>query len=163
MIQNQVNHYSSTLLAMISMRFSFEPRSVRLRLPGCVVVGRTTHGHRSTVFAVHLPAVIDTLLGRGQEHLMRDVSCTLPHRIKPSGAPMRTTLAIDDDVLAAAKHLAERQSKTVGEVISALARQSLHRAPRSATVRNGVPLLPRRKDAAPVTLDLVNQLRDELP
>ena len=72
---------------------------------------------------------------------------------------MRTTLAIDDDVLAAAKHLAERQSKTVGEVISALARQSLHRAPRSAAMRNGV----RRTDAAPVTLDLVNQLRDELP
>lgn len=76
---------------------------------------------------------------------------------------MRTTLAIDDDVLAAAKHLAERQSKTVGEVISALARQSLHRAPRGALVRNGVPLLPRRNKAAPVTLDLVKQLRDELP
>jgi len=76
---------------------------------------------------------------------------------------MRTTLAIDDDVLAAAKHLAERQSKTVGEVISALARQGLHRAHRSAAVRNGVPLLARRKDAAPVTLDLVNRLRDELP
>jgi hypothetical protein len=30
-------------------------------------------------------------------------------------------------------------------------------------VRNGVPLLPRRKGASPVTLDLVNQLRDELP
>ena len=76
---------------------------------------------------------------------------------------MRTTLAIDDDVLAAAKHLAERQSKTVGEVISALARRGLHRTPRSAAVRNGVPLLPRRKDAGHVTLDLVNQLRDELP
>lgn len=81
----------------------------------------------------------------------------------PSEATMRTTLAIDDDVLAAARHLAERQSKTVGEVISALARQSLHRTPRSTALRNGVPLLPRRKDAAPVTLDLVNQLRDELP
>lgn len=76
---------------------------------------------------------------------------------------MRTPLAIDDDVLTAAKHLAERQSKTVGEVISTLARQSLHRAPRSTAVRNGVPLLPRRKAAAPVTLELVNQLHDELP
>jgi hypothetical protein len=36
---------------------------------------------------------------------------------------MRTTLAIDDDVLAAAWHLAERDRKSVGEVISALARQ----------------------------------------
>ncbi len=76
---------------------------------------------------------------------------------------MRTTLAIDDDVLAAAKHLAERQGKTVGEVVSTLARQSLHRSPRSSAVRNGVPLLPRRKGALPVTPELVNQLRDELP
>ena len=38
---------------------------------------------------------------------------------------MRTTLAIDDDILVAAKHLAEREHKSVGEVISALARQGL--------------------------------------
>ena len=31
--------------------------------------------------------------------------------------PMRTTLAIDDDVLLAAKGLAERQRKSLGEVI----------------------------------------------
>jgi Ribbon-helix-helix protein, copG family len=50
---------------------------------------------------------------------------------------MRTTLTIDDDVLAAAKHLAERERKTIGEVISALARQGLakgHPIPRP--VRN---------------------------
>ena len=78
---------------------------------------------------------------------------------------MRTTLAIDDDVLVAAKHLAERQSKSVGEVISALARQGLHggASRKAPSVRNGVPLLPKRKDATPVTLDLVNQLRDEQP
>ena len=79
-------------------------------------------------------------------------------------AAMRTTLAIDDDVLAAARSLAERQSVSVGEVISALARQGLQRKTRGApTVRNGVPLLPTRKTATPVTMELVNQLRDELP
>lgn len=78
---------------------------------------------------------------------------------------MRTTLAIDDDVLAAARHLAERQGRSIGDVISALARQSLQggASRKSSAVRNGVPLLPRRKDAAPVTLELVNQLRDEQP
>jgi hypothetical protein len=77
---------------------------------------------------------------------------------------MRTTLAIDDDVLAAAKHLAERERKTVGEVISALARQGLSRSTRGAKAeRNGVPLLPVRRGATPVTMELVNQLRDELP
>ncbi|MDP1900853.1 MAG: CopG family transcriptional regulator [Rubrivivax sp.] len=77
---------------------------------------------------------------------------------------MRTTLAIDDDVLAAAKHLAERESRTLGDVISALARQGLSRGNRaSRPERNGIPLLPRRKGAPPVTLELVNQLRDEQP
>ena len=77
---------------------------------------------------------------------------------------MRTTLAIDDDVLAVAKHLAEREQRTLGEVITSLARQGLSRAGRSSrTERNGIPLLPSRKSALPVTLELVNQLRDEQP
>jgi hypothetical protein len=77
---------------------------------------------------------------------------------------MRTTLAIDDDVLAAAKHLAVREQRTIGEVISSLARQALVRSGRgSRTERNGIPLLPRKKHASPVTLELVNQLRDEQP
>jgi hypothetical protein len=77
---------------------------------------------------------------------------------------MRTTLAIDDDVLAAAKHLAEREHRSIGDVISALARQGLSRGSRvPQPVRNGVPLLRSKKAMSPVTLELVNQLRDELP
>lgn len=77
---------------------------------------------------------------------------------------MRTTLTIDDDVLAAAKRLAEREQRTVGEVISTLARQGLARDGRSArTERNGIPLLPSGKSASPVNLRLVNRLRDEQP
>ncbi len=76
---------------------------------------------------------------------------------------MRTTLAIDDDVLAAARGLAARQRKSVGEVISALARQALRPAAPGGETRNGVPLLPLRPDAVPVTPELVNRLRDELP
>ena len=78
---------------------------------------------------------------------------------------MRTTLAIDDDVLSAAKHLAEREKRSLGEVISMLARQGLDKANGKAarTVRNGIPLLPTRQPGVPVTLELVNQLRDELP
>lgn len=77
---------------------------------------------------------------------------------------MRTTLAIDDDILAAAKHLAEREQRSVGEVISALARQGLARsAGERGNERNGIPLLPSRQAAVPVTLELVNQLRDEQP
>lgn len=75
---------------------------------------------------------------------------------------MRTTLSIDDDVLAAAKHLAERDQKSVGEVISVLARQGLVRTARvGKSARNGIPLL--RRGDVPVTMELVNQLRDESP
>lgn len=75
---------------------------------------------------------------------------------------MRTKLAIDDDILAAAKHLAEREQKSVGEVISALARQGLARTEGGGrSERNGIPLLPSRQAAVPVSLELVNQLRDE--
>ena len=76
---------------------------------------------------------------------------------------MRTTLTIDDDVLAAAKGLAARQNKSVGEVIAALTRQALRRPAARRQVRNGVPLLAARANAAPVTPELVSQLRDDLP
>lgn len=53
---------------------------------------------------------------------------------------MRTTLTIDDDVLAAAKALAARQNKSIGEVISALTRQALKPTTTQRHIRNGVPL-----------------------
>ena len=40
---------------------------------------------------------------------------------------MRTTLAIDDDVLIAAKAIAKQQNRSVGEVASDLARRALLR------------------------------------
>jgi hypothetical protein len=96
--------------------------------------------------------------------LMRDVRFRASYWPNQKGVTMRTTLAIDDDVLAVAKHLAEHQKKTVGEVISSLVRQSLTRADRSSKrERNGIPLLVAQKDTTPVTMELVNRLRDELP
>lgn len=81
---------------------------------------------------------------------------------------MRTTLAIDDDVLLAARGLAEAQRKSMGEVMSELARLGLaasvkaRKRPGQATVRNGVPLLRAvQVGSMPVTLEVVNRLRDE--
>ncbi|MDF0543812.1 hypothetical protein PX699_15780 [Sphingobium sp. H39-3-25] len=74
---------------------------------------------------------------------------------------MRTTLTIDDDVLSAAKKLADQQRRPVGTVISDLARQALRR-PVSGGERNGVPLLASKSETL-VTLDMVNALRDEAP
>lgn len=75
---------------------------------------------------------------------------------------MRTTLTIDDDVLLAAKELARQQNRSIGETISDLARRSLSR-PQGTGVRGGVPLLQSKRRGRPVTLELVNQLRDDLP
>lgn len=73
---------------------------------------------------------------------------------------MRTTLAIDDDVLAAAKAMARQQNRSLGEVVSELARRSLRPAARPSSVRAGVPLLPARPGVL-VTPDDVNALRDD--
>ena len=74
---------------------------------------------------------------------------------------MRTTLDLDPDVLQAAKEIAEIRGTTAGKVLSELARKGLE-APKSNSVRNGVPLLPRRPaGTARPTMKLVNELRDE--
>lgn len=75
---------------------------------------------------------------------------------------MRTTIQLDDDVLAAARALAEREGRTLGEVVSELARKGL--APTAAPqFRNGIRLMPVRADAKPTSLAEINALRDESP
>jgi hypothetical protein len=75
---------------------------------------------------------------------------------------MRTTLTIDDDVLAAARAMAQQQRRSIGEVVSDLARHALRR-PEPPATRNGIPLLPRGDSQVVVTLETVNALRDGLP
>jgi len=76
---------------------------------------------------------------------------------------MRTTLDIEDDVLQAAKELAEREGSTAGRVISALARRGLlapgGKTKPSQTTRGGVPLLPSRGEV--VTMGQVRDLMDQ--
>ena len=76
---------------------------------------------------------------------------------------MRTTLTIDDDVLSAAQEMAQMEHKSVGEVISTLARRALNPPETAGKTRNGVPLLKPRKGAPRVTSELVQRLREELP
>ncbi|MDO9053553.1 MAG: hypothetical protein Q7U37_06455 [Gallionella sp.] len=76
---------------------------------------------------------------------------------------MRTTLTIDEDVLAAAKGLAMAQHKSIGNILSSLARQALRPDVSTSEMRNGVPLLMSRTGMKVVTPELVSQLRDELP
>ena len=75
---------------------------------------------------------------------------------------MRTTLDIDEDVLLAAKEIARQRGVTVGQVLSDLTRQVLTRQV-SSSMKNGLPQFPIRPDAGIITLELVNNLRDEMP
>lgn len=76
---------------------------------------------------------------------------------------MRTTLRLDEDVLAAARALAAQQGRTLGEVVSELVRKGLAPATAAPQYRNGIRLMPVRPDARPASLEEVNQLRDEYP
>ena len=79
---------------------------------------------------------------------------------------MRTTLDIDDDVLAATKEAARRQKLTAGQLVSRLLRQGLsgttdaQPARRSATRRNAAGFRPLPSRGTAVSNDLVNLLRD---
>ena len=76
---------------------------------------------------------------------------------------MRTTLDIDEDVLLAAKELARERRTTAGKVVSELVRKALTEKITFTRSKSGWPLLPVRPGARPVTLELVNKLRDESP
>jgi hypothetical protein len=80
---------------------------------------------------------------------MRDVQC------------MRTTLNIDDDVLSAVRELSSLYGRTLGEVLSDLARAALTRNVEEVALRNGVPLLDSTSDAGLVTSEDVARLMEE--
>jgi hypothetical protein len=69
---------------------------------------------------------------------------------------MRTTLVIDDDVLGAARSLSEAEGKSLGEVISHLARRGL--APRREdSLDEGFPVFAVASGAKPITLEMVQR------
>lgn len=76
---------------------------------------------------------------------------------------MRTTLKLDEDVLAAARALARQQDRTLGEVVSELARRGLEPVAAAPEYRNGIRLMPVRPGARPMTLEEINELRDDTP
>ena len=79
---------------------------------------------------------------------------------------VKTTLDIDDDVLAAAKNLAQREGKTAGKLVSELMREAL-RIRMAETVadrpsRESLEFKPISAGGAIVTNEMIENLRDEL-
>ena len=76
---------------------------------------------------------------------------------------MRTTLDIEDDVLAAAKELARKQGRTAGAVISALARRALTGSGTAPEVRepgSTYGFVPFAAGDRIVTNEIIDDLRD---
>ncbi len=73
---------------------------------------------------------------------------------------MRTTITIDDDILAAAKALARTRSVSVGAVISELARKGMN-SPARMIRKNGFPVFSVPPTAHPITLEDVKKIKDE--
>lgn len=77
---------------------------------------------------------------------------------------MRTTLDIADDVLQAARERARFEKKTVGQMISELARRALTSPPEAGAVREPKPVHGLRPFAARghlVTNELIDRLRED--
>ena len=79
---------------------------------------------------------------------------------------MRTTISVDDDVLVAVKERARREHRTIGQVLSDLARQALtnqqsqgQAATREPASFHGFQPFPHRGDA--VSNALIDRLRDD--
>ena len=74
---------------------------------------------------------------------------------------MRTTLNIDDEILEAARSIAEERGLPVGAVLSELARRGLHRADAGRRGRKGFPVFDVSRDGTPLTLDRVKRHEGE--
>lgn len=72
---------------------------------------------------------------------------------------MRTTLDIDDDVVVAAKELASGERRSLGSVISELARRGL--MPAKVDSEDGVPVIRVPAGTPPITPEMVRRALDE--
>jgi hypothetical protein len=111
-----------------------------------------------------------THLPEQREDQARQMFDVIASNIKPWGNEMRTTLDIADDVLFAAKEIAQREKKSLGQVMSDLARKAFavgiyppqadqtvpHVSERLA--QYGIQPLPSR--GAVISNELIERLRD---
>lgn len=72
---------------------------------------------------------------------------------------MRTTLTIDDDVVAAARELSALEGRSMGSVISELARRGL--TPAQVEFDGSLPVIRLPAGSPPITPDMVKRALDE--
>ena len=74
---------------------------------------------------------------------------------------MRTTLRIDEDVLRAARSLARAEGRSVGEVVSELARKGLRPSPSKRRGRSGLPTFDVPADTEVLTPEMVREALED--
>ncbi len=78
-------------------------------------------------------------------------------------AGMRTTVTIDDDVLAVARALAEQSGSSLGHALSELARRGFKGTGVAGDGGDGVPVFQVPADAGPITSEDVYRVLSEWP
>jgi hypothetical protein len=74
---------------------------------------------------------------------------------------MRTTLVIDEDVLRVARSLARTEGKTIGQVVSELARKGLRPARPRRPGHDAIPAFDVPEDAPPLTPEMVSEALED--
>lgn len=74
-------------------------------------------------------------------------------------AGVRTTLELDDDVVAAARDIARESGRSLGATVSELARRGL--APARVEVTGDLPVVRVPAGAPPITAEMVRRALDE--
>lgn len=75
---------------------------------------------------------------------------------------MRTTVDIEDDVMAAVRSLAQAQNRSFGAVLSDLARRGLAPRPDALADDDLFPRFRTRPGAVPITPEMVDAALDEI-
>jgi hypothetical protein len=75
---------------------------------------------------------------------------------------MRTTLEIDDDVLSLVKDIAAHRQQSIGKVISERVRASFQYKEETPLYRNGLRVIQRPPGTPPVTMEMIEKLREEI-
>jgi hypothetical protein len=90
----------------------------------------------------------------------------MPHALGPGlrcvdavASIMRTTLDLDDDVVSAARELAASERRSLGSVVSELARRGL--TPALVEVEGDLPVIRVPAGTSPITPEMVRRALDE--
>ncbi len=75
---------------------------------------------------------------------------------------MRTTLDIDDHVLAVAREMSSTLEISIGAALSELARRGLGREKPRLQATNGIPVFEVSADAAPITNEMISRALGDL-